>query len=100
MTHTIRVQIVGTPVACADGVKDAWRDLAAWTADQLNQRYGQAVDVRYYDLFDPDCPPVPADARLPLVLVDGDVVINGGKLSIPTLCKRLESLGVARQSPA
>ena len=99
VTRNILVQIIGTPVACATGVKDTWRDLAAWAADQLNQRYGQSVEIRYHDLFDPDCPTVPADAHLPLVLVDGDVAINGGKLSIPVLCKHLESLGLVRQSP-
>ena len=99
MSVKLRVDIVGAPVACATGVKDTWRDLAAWAADQLHQRYGQAVKTRYYDLFDPDCPAVPEDAQLPLVLVDGNVVINGGKLSIPVICKHLESRGLVRQPP-
>lgn len=98
MSHRILVQIVGTPVACATGVKETWRDLAAWAAIQLRQRYGEVVEVRYYDLFDPDCPPVPMDAQLPLVLVENSTVIKGGKLSIPIISKHIESLGIARQS--
>lgn len=100
MSVKLQVDIVGAPVACATGVKDTWRDLATWAADQLHQRYGQAVEVRYYDLFDPDCPAVPTGAQLPLVLVDGNVIINGGKLSIPVISRRLESLGLVRQQPA
>lgn len=100
MSQNIVVHIVGTPVACATGVKDTWRDLAEWAADQLHQRYGEVIEVRYHDLFDPDCPTIPASSQLPLVLIDGNVIVNGGKLSIPMICKHLESLGVTRQQSA
>jgi disulfide oxidoreductase YuzD len=92
-----RVEIVGAPVACADGVKDTWRDLAAWVATQLEGRYGDAVRVTYHDLFDADAPSLPPDAALPIVLVNGSVVTNGGKLSVPLIRRAIEALGVASE---
>ena len=65
----ILVQIIGTPVACKDGIKDSWRDTAAWVAGQLRQRFGDAIQVQYFDLFDPACPAIPPEAKLPLVQV-------------------------------
>lgn len=88
------VEIVGTQVACAEGVKETWRHLAHWAAAQLHRRYGPAVDVIYHDLFDPDCPPLAEGAQLPLVLVNGEVLSSGGKLSMPAIRKQLESLGI------
>ncbi len=89
------VQIIGAPVACAGGVKDAWRDVAAWAAGQLKTRFGDQVRVEYFDLFDPACPPLPPNAQLPVVLVNGDVVTSGGKISVPAIRKRLEALNVS-----
>lgn len=91
------VQIISTPVACADGVKDAWRDVAQWAAGQLRTRFGEAVQVEYYDLFDLACPPLPLGVQLPVVLVNGELLSSGGKISIPTIRGRLEELGVQRQ---
>lgn len=88
------VQIVGAPVACAEGVKDTWREVTAWAAGQLKARFGAAVQVDYFDLFDPGCPPLPDGAELPLVTVNGDVISAGGKISIPMIRERLEGLGV------
>jgi hypothetical protein len=93
--RTVTVQIVGAPVACSDGARDAWREVARWAAVQLTGRYGEAVSVSYFDLFDPTCPHLPADAQLPLVLVDGQVFSSGGKISVPALRARLEALGLA-----
>ena len=84
-TASASVSIVGAPVACADGVKETWRDLAGWFAGQLGTRYGEQVEVTYYDLFDPACPPLPQDAQLPVVLVNDRVVTSGGKLSMPAI---------------
>lgn len=92
MTKAISVQIVGAPIACEGGVKDSWRDTAKWAEGQLKARFGEAVEVRYYDLFDADCPAMPQDAQLPLVLVDGEVLSSGGKISIPIIRRRTEEL--------
>lgn len=88
------IQIIGVPVAYASGLKDAWRKTAEWAAWQLKARFGDVVQVEYYDLFDPGCPPVPEGAQLPLVLLESQVVSSGEKISIPLICKRLEALGI------
>ncbi|RME74860.1 MAG: hypothetical protein D6784_09125 [Chloroflexi bacterium] len=84
------VQIVGAPVACADGVKDVWRDIAGMAQTQLQRRFGSRVRVEYFDLFDPDCPSLPSEARLPVVFVNGHLFSSGGKISIPAIRKHLE----------
>jgi hypothetical protein len=94
MTEKAIVQIVGAQVACAEGVKDSWREVAAWAADQLVKRFGDFVQVSYYDLFDTDRPPLPANTQLPLVIVNGQVLSSGGKISIPAIRRRLAELGI------
>ena len=93
MTSPSVVQIIGAPIACAEGVKDSWRDAAAWAAGQLRVRYGDAVRVDYYDLFDPDVPALPPQAQLPVIIVDGVVVSSGGKISIPAISRQLAACG-------
>jgi hypothetical protein len=92
MTEPISVQIVGAPIACQEGVKDTWRQVAEWAARQLAAIYGGAVNTTYYDLFDSDCPKIPEDAQLPVVLVDGRVIIAGGKISIPIIRRYLDEM--------
>ena len=92
VSEPILVQIIAAPVACADGVRDSWREAAEWVACQLAAHFGDSVCVRYLDLFDADCPALPAGAQLPLVLVNGQVLSSGGKLSAPAIRKRIESL--------
>lgn len=91
MSNPVLVQVVGAPIACAEGVKDTWREVAHWAASQLKAKFGVAVEIRYYDLFDADCPPMPADAQLPLVLVNGEVTVNGGKIAIPVIRRKIEA---------
>ncbi|MBX3055590.1 MAG: hypothetical protein KF770_03875 [Anaerolineae bacterium] len=91
MNTPATVYIIGAPVACAEGVKETWREVAQWAARQLKGRYGTAVTVTYFDLFDPTCPPLPAEAQLPLVLVNGEMVSSGGKISLPLICRRVEA---------
>ena len=86
------VQIIGAPIACKEGVKEPWRETANWVGAQLRQRFGEAVQVQYFDLFDPGCPSMPADAQLPLVLVNGEVVSSGGKISVPVLRRKIETI--------
>lgn len=91
MVTAVRVAIVGAPVSCGDEVKDTWRELARWVAAQLRRRYGDSVRVEYHDLFDPECPPLPPDAQLPLVMVDGEVLTSGGKLSLPLIRRAIDA---------
>ncbi len=94
MSQQVVVKIVGAPIACKEGVKDSWRDVAAWAAGQLKARFGEAVDMRYFDLFDADCPALPDGAKLPLVMVEGEVLSSGGKISVPAICRKIESITV------
>lgn len=92
MEKILTVQIVGAPIACAEGIKDGWRDTANWASKQLHKHFGDAVRVEYYDLFDPNCPSLPAEAQLPLVLIEGKVISSGGKIPMPAIRKQLETL--------
>jgi len=92
MSVPVLVQIIGAPIACSDGVKDSWREVANWAAGQLKTRFGAEVHVQYYDLFDAGCPPIPPGAQLPLVLVNGEVLSNGGKISVPLIRKQVDAL--------
>ncbi len=95
MTAPAKIEIIGSPIACEDGVKETWRDLAKWLGQKLQMKYDTAVSLTYYDLFDPDCPPLPDNAQLPLVLINGVVITNGGKLSMPAISRHLATLGIA-----
>ncbi len=97
MSTPVLVQIVGAPIACKEGLKDSWREVSAWAAGQLRTHFGDAVQVKYYDLFDVDCPAVPAGSQLPLVFVDDDIIISGGKISIPILCNKISAI-LAKQT--
>ena len=92
MSNTIIVTIVGAPIACKEGVKDTWREIAEWASGNLHQRFGEGVRVQYFDLIDPACPPIPSGAQLPLVLVNGEVLSNGGKVSVPVIRKKIDTL--------
>lgn len=94
MSGTAVVRIVGAQVACAEGAKEAWKEISRWVARQLYARFGDTVAVEYFDLFDPGCPPVPPNSQLPLVSINGEIVSSGGKISMPAIRKRLEELGV------
>lgn len=88
-----QVDIIGAPVACKDGISETWREVAEWAGDQLRSRFGDQVKVQYYDLFDPHCPTIPPEGQLPVVMVDGNVISSGGKISIPLIRKTIEGLG-------
>lgn len=92
MSAPILIQIIGAPIACRQGVKDSWREVAGWAAGQLKTRFGDEVSVQYFDLLDTGCPPLPPGAQLPLVLVSGEVLSSGGKISVPLIRKRVDGL--------
>ena len=91
------VTIIGAPVVCQGEVKDSWREMTQWAAEKLTPKFGDSVEVVYFDLFDPDCPAIPPNAQLPLILVNNQVLSSGGKISIPLIRKRLEEIGVTEQ---
>lgn len=90
--NEISLQIIGHLVACESGYKDSWRGVADWLADKLNPQYGEKVRVQYFDLFDPDCPSLPPNAQLPVVLINGALLSSGTKVSIPLIRKKIEEL--------
>ena len=92
MTESILVQIIGAPIACKDGIKDSWREVALWAEGLLTERFEDAVQVEYYNLFDSKCPPMPSGAQLLIVLVNGQTVISGGKISIPVIRRKIQAL--------
>lgn len=92
MDEPILVQMIGAPIVCSEGIKDRWREVARWAASKLSQQFGETVRVKYYDLFDPDCPSFPADGQLPLVLLAGEILSSGEKISLPLICRKLEKL--------
>jgi hypothetical protein len=92
MSQSVYVKIIGAPIACKEGVKDSWREVAQWVAGQLKARLGEMVEVHYFDLFDTDCPPMPPGAQLPLVMVEGEVLSSGGKISVPVIRRKIESI--------
>ena len=92
MNKTILIEIIGAPIWCSDGVKETWREVADWARGQLVARFGDAVQVRYYNLFDIDCPPIPADAQLPFIFVNKEIFSSGGKISLPKLRQHVDEL--------
>lgn len=94
MSAPAMVTIIGAPVACKEGIKDTWREVAGWAAGQLTARFGQAVQVEYFEFFNQACPPLPQGAQLPVVMVNGEVISNGGKISVPAIRKYLEASGI------
>ena len=92
MNTPVSVQIIGARIACTDGMKDSWRQVAGWAAGQLKTYFGQDVSVQYFDLLDADCPTIPEGRQLPLVLVNGEVLSSGGKISMPLIRKQVEVL--------
>jgi len=78
MSEPILVQIIGAPIACKEGVKDTWREIAEWAGGQLCQRFGESVEVQYFDLFDPACPSIPANARMAAAIADCDILLARG----------------------
>jgi len=92
MTKSVLVQIVGAPIACKDGLKDSWRGVSVWVAGQLHARFGENVQLEYYDLFDAACPSMVENAKLPLVIVEGEVISTGGKISVPLIRQTIEKI--------
>jgi hypothetical protein len=86
----VTIQITGSLIACSQGARDDWRELSVWLASKLNALH---VTVKYFDIFDPDCPILPPDAKLPVVKINEEIVSMGEKISMPLIRKKIELLG-------
>ena len=94
MSRPVIVQIIGAPIACKEGVKDSWREMAEYVSGKFKNQFGDSVEVVYFDLFDPACPALPPNVQLPLVLVNNEILTNGEKISMPAIRQRLQEMGV------
>ena len=90
----ISIQIIGAPIACSEGIKDTWREMAQFVASKVRRQFGDSVEVIYFDLLDPGCPGLPPNVQLPLVLINDEVLTSGGKISMPAIRHRLIEIGV------
>lgn len=98
MNEPILVQIIGAPIACKEGLKDTWREVAGWAAGQLQARFGKNVRVQYSDLFDPACPSLPPEMTLPVVMINEEVLSSGDKISVPVIRQKIEAILEKRTS--
>jgi len=92
MKSPLEVIIIGAPVACAEGVKELWRDVATWADRQLQAKFGDKVMTLYFDLFDPECPTFPPESQLPVVFINEKLISSGGKISIPLIRAEIDLL--------
>jgi len=106
MADIITVRIFGVPMACSEGITDVWRNVTNQARGQLVRRFGDRIVEEYYDLMSPDMdrfPEVLADisagAQVPLVYVDGELLSQGGKISVPSIAKRISSLLAVEPNP-
>jgi len=91
----VLIQITASLIACSQGMRDDWRDLSEWLRSKMTVLYGDQVEVKYYDIFDPDCPSLPPDAKLPVVRINEEILSMGGKISMTLIRKKIESLGIS-----
>jgi len=91
----VLIQITASLIACSQGMRDDWRDLSEWLRSKMAVLYGDQVEVKYYDIFDPDCPSLPPDAKLPVVRINEEILSMGGKISMTLIRKKIESLGIS-----
>ncbi len=78
----VKIQIIGTQVACHQEIKDSWREMSGYVKSQLQTHFPENVDLEYYDLFDKNCPSIPTDARIPIVIINDKVFSSGEKISV------------------
>lgn len=90
-TRKIKVEIIASPIACEEGIRDDWRDLSKWLSSKLDVIYGNLVTVQYFDIFDSNCPPLPPQAQLPIIKVGEQVLSMGEKLSMPRIREQIDS---------
>ena len=93
---TVTIQIIGSLIACSGGVRDDWRKITKWLERNLKTVYGDQILVEYFDLFDDNSPGIPIGAKLPAVIINGEVLSVGEKISVPKIRKHLESYGILK----
>lgn len=90
----VQLEIIGSLIACSEGVRDDWRQIAHWLSEKMTTQYGSQVEVRYYDLFEEPKPELPENAKLPVVMINRKVISQGDKISIPKIRNELHKMGL------
>lgn len=107
--NVIIVRVFGVPTTsgCDCGTKGGtWRDATEWVARSLKTRFGDQVQVEYFDLFLDALDAFPqvmdlvarGEAKPPLVYVGddpgrlGELLSAGERISGPAIRKRIEAL--------
>jgi len=88
----IAVEIIGAKIACSQGLRDDWRNLTGWIGSKFDILYNGRVTTIYYDLFDENHPPLPEDAKLPVVIVNHEILSMGGKISMSLIRKKIDDI--------
>jgi hypothetical protein len=89
------------------GATDAWQRAADYARRRLRRAFGPQVQVAYYTASSPEINRFPqalalvrlGNALLPLVFIGDELFSTGGKILIPEISRRLETLGVPRDPP-
>ncbi len=88
----ITVEIIGAKIACSQGLRDDWRNLAEWIGSKFDILYNGRVITIYYDLFDENHPLLPENAKLPVVIVDHEIFSMGGKIAMSLIRKKIDEI--------
>ena len=86
------------------GATDAWQGAADYARRRLKRAFGPHVQVEYCTAFSPEISRFPqalalvrlGNAPLPLIFIGDELFSTGGKISIPDISRRLETLGLWR----
>jgi disulfide oxidoreductase YuzD len=97
------VRIFGIPVAgCKPG--KTWRDAANLAKNWLILRFGSKVEIEYIEFLPPrwkDFPKVieminKGKAKIPIIMVNDEVISTGSKVNISQIEKYLLNMGVRK----
>ncbi|HZT69283.1 MAG TPA: DUF1462 family protein [Terriglobia bacterium] len=84
----VTVTVVAVTSAPCSG-KMTWEMAANWLQERLDRRFGSQVRFQYVELFSPESFAFPdvmeaiqqGTHQLPIVLVDGEIVLSGSRLN-------------------
>ena len=99
MKNESMIRIFALPMAACDPNK-TWKAAADMIARRLKERYGDAVQTEFIELFSPESfnyPEILAlmqneQASPPFVTLNGNLIQSGGKLSERVIREALEQL--------
>ncbi|GAK56672.1 hypothetical protein U27_03635 [Candidatus Vecturithrix granuli] len=98
MKHKVIVRIFALPMVACDPGK-TWKAAAEMMARRLKDRYGDAVQVEFVEIFAPESFQYPEilallqnDQAPPFVTLNGKLIQSGGKLSERAIRTVIEEL--------